>query len=1049
MNTDDTGDPPDLPPSHLERILEINTNSPSFIRGQEPGQKVIGWTQITANDIRLLLSLPKKSSITGDSEILQQNIDFFQAFINEMVTVVMLARGFNLSLNQLLTEAEYESFTSFIRMRFSNLFKLQVAEATSNELSFITHPNADLVIALVIQKYFDKVYIFLKKDVRFSNQIQRKTIDGTLQQQMDKLLPIMFHFKVKRNIPFNYFTLFQRQNTFRCALYSIKLEDSLQMLTKDIQKMVFETILNEPSVSSTILEEIDDWSFDRGFVKTSGKKVKTLKAQEKSMILRNTARPLFLVDPGDVPSTEADVTQNDDFDPIDFASFDPDEGMDERLNVDTHSNATESDTEDEDETENLVPIEEYNLLVRENEELVGHDLFNDDEVEENVFGLEDLEYSSSEDGSECSEVGESLENEAAGAQIHQQLADAEDTADTIEIPSDVDVGGIFVIKLLRKLKETMKNPTQPFALGIIEGFANGNISKSYANYLLKGCRSLSHSILGSNFIQSITSLRSSHTDWIVRDEDYEIDNAVESSTLNENLATYDMNTAGRVQRAAFKVVGLREKMFKEESVANRFCETFQYNLITGLIKNQMVKKVFICPKRRSTSYSYERYFHRDEPVGLVNFEWHCDFCRANHATKTCDYFLYFSPRAFLSSLFINPQISKLVKESHNKVHADYNQLGSQVTEEHSYVQFQNSEFVKNLKGKTLKSQLSNGTVLTNENRCYYDEVTINLFISLDGITLDKVGNETWPLLLNVMNLERYQQSVKNIFRSCCLPLGNKLHEDAIDYFMSILYDDLALLETNGLTVVDADNGFKTLKIHVVPVAITGDMPATAKLTKSSGHRGLNGCRICMLYKRTYKKTRRLDSDKCYKSLVDLNAAQVQIEFRQLFDVDSAFVFDSCKGTVDLSEGYFTDSYYDLIKKTRLVRDSIITNLNITKNTTLSTIAGGKYSTHLHNFSFALNEGYMIVPDMMHHMLENLVKRFLDVIFSKETKFQKANLALKPQYKDAVARAFQSNLVSVAAIFSRKMDDTILGSSYLKADQINMVIFVEGSAAWTQ
>ncbi|KAG1434858.1 hypothetical protein G6F56_014168 [Rhizopus delemar] len=64
----------------------------------------------------------------------------------------------------------------------------------------------------------------------------------------------------------------------------------------------------------------------------------------------------------------------------------------------------------------------------------------------------------------------------------------------------------------------------------------------------------------------------------------------------------------------------------------------------------------------------------------------------------------------------------------------------------------------------------------------------------------------------------------------------------LDSFLRPIADELNKLSTNGMVVMK--NGEEISRACVVPLMVTGDIPAVAKIIHHPGHNSFYGCRFC-------------------------------------------------------------------------------------------------------------------------------------------------------------------------------------------------------------
>jgi hypothetical protein len=100
------------------------------------------------------------------------------------------------------------------------------------------------------------------------------------------------------------------------------------------------------------------------------------------------------------------------------------------------------------------------------------------------------------------------------------------------------------------------------------------------------------------------------------------------------------------------------------------------------------------------------------------------------------------------------------------------------------------------------------------------------------------------VIFNIHPTRRYQR--QNMLQYTIFPGPTLPDKDNMKLYMAPLFDELSMLETNGLKI-NCDDG-TTLEVKVHCVYISGDIPAVSSVSGLKGHTSAFPCRNCKIEK---------------------------------------------------------------------------------------------------------------------------------------------------------------------------------------------------------
>lgn len=652
------------------------------ISGMENYTKFMSWTRIRTSDIRLLLNLPRTNNEGRGAQILEDNLVFFENYIGDILTIIFMLRGIHKDVTKLLSVTELNTLTSHIYMLFGGPFGLQrdvnfMTGGATDGNHFLEHPNMKIVIHLLIQKHIHKGLEMLTRLYRVSvpQNGDGNTFVELNRLDLERLLPIEFQYNVKRHrklVSIDYQTIRQPNNQERSRLYERELSKYLITETTENSFTTF--------VATVILEKVQPEALARlpkTFTSDAKKLYKswTKLSKESKETIKNSTNTLIQQNHTEITSNSTsavDLNNNDNH-------LSSEESRTIDINWRERSTPQSIDNNSSSSRDVLTSNQQPSWITQE----LNTDLSNG-EVTDSEYYDEEPSGADSERESYTSEPEDTGSNGEEPEDINgHEVPDLEIRGVDLDQIHD---GALFVLKLKKWASEIISNPTQAFGLIILEGFAAGKIARSFADDLLKGVKGLSEILAGRNFLQPITKLRKSVKDFTIIEDDYEelndllADHQEEAVNSTEKSINY-LNTQGQLQRTVQSICEARRKMEEQKQVSNRFCESFEQNVIRAMLLQRLLMKIYICPKGLCTNYKYDDYFNMSRPVvGLdPKYEWNCAKCSEIHKAQECNYFIYSSPVAFIASLFLNEDIAEFVKNCCHPVNCNSSDSDSSAT----------------------------------------------------------------------------------------------------------------------------------------------------------------------------------------------------------------------------------------------------------------------------------------------------------------------------------------------------------------------------------
>lgn len=471
----------------------------------------------------------------------------------------------------------------------------------------------------------------------------------------------------------------------------------------------------------------------------------------------------------------------------------------------------------------------------------------------------------------------------------------------------------------------------------------------------------------------------------------------------------------------------RSQVVKDAVKSNRFTERFMNSEIEFLKGHGLAKKFYICKNRCGTSYNKD----------IQNMKWTCGQCRQTNDINSNEEVTFVSPRAYISAIFRNEELSEEVNSSQKLLHIASNRdpTAESLREDPNIITWQNAFNTRVLKTESVKTKTSSGLLLgRGDNEKYYNEAKINLtaVLCLDGVDVNK-RNATWPITLKILDLNG--KSINHQCRLMSLPLfkmgndGNdKEYNYSIDEFFNCLFDEFALMSSVGFYVHDVlDNTIK--KVHLTITTANGDMPALMKLVKNSGHAGYSPCRYCLILKDTFKSQES-------NVLVDDIKERIRNEGLDVFDDIEALktLLKKNKGVIHNKGGVFTHEDFDLPLKDKNYRNKIVKPL--VKDKDLTSIIGFKEVTNYFKFDKPTAISIGPVMDVMHNQLEGIGQKMVKLIVDyKAEDFENGYMLTKAEIEkiNKVLRRFKNlpvnygeMIIDIRKIYKAEMYLNLMG-----------------------